>query len=421
MGAPVCLTARVPSGGVLAYPAFVRLWLSGTVSWLGSFTFGLALQLLLIETLSADQTAIGFVRAAQWLPALAVGLLAGVLTDRMRRRPVLIAADTTTALATGTIAALALTDLLTVPLLAVLVAVVGSASMFFHAAHQSYLPQLVPMELLPVANARVEQTTTAAEALGPLVVGALVRFLGAPAAIVFNAVSHAVAAVLLASIRVGEPAPERQPDRQLWRELVEGGSWVYRHGTLAPYAVSLHLWFLANSALMTVFVFHATEELGLSALTVGLVLSCAGVSGVVGAGLAPRAAERYGVGRVCVVAAWLHPPAYLFLLIAPAGTTGAALLVAGQLVHGLGMGIKGPLDLSYRNAVTPDRLRARMNGTIRAFNWGSIALAAPLAGLAATAYGDRPVIAVGIGVLVVSALVLTLSPFRAVAMPTAYA
>ena len=34
---------------MLAYPAFVRLWLSGTVSWLGSFTFGLALQLLLIE------------------------------------------------------------------------------------------------------------------------------------------------------------------------------------------------------------------------------------------------------------------------------------------------------------------------------------------------------------------------------------
>ena len=421
MGAPVCLTARVPSGGVLAYPAFVRLWLSGTVSWLGSFTFGLALQLLLIETLAADQTAIGFVRAAQWLPALAVGLLAGVLTDRMRRRPVLIAADTATALATGTIAGLAFAGLLTVPVLAVLVAVVGSASMFFHAAHQAYLPRLVPMELLPVANARVEQTTTAAEAVGPLVVGVLVRFLSAPVAILFNAVSHAVAALVLASIRVDEPTPARQPDRQLWRELVEGGSWVYRHRTLARYAVSLHLWFLANSALTTVFVFHATEELGLSALTVGLVLSCAGVSGVIGAGLAPRAAERHGVGRVSVAAAWLHPPAFLFLLLAPAGATGAALLVVGQLVHGLGMGIKGPLDLSYRNAVTPDRLRARMNGTIRAFNWGSIALAAPLAGLAATAYGDRPVIAVGIAVLVVSALVLTLSPFRRAELPMAYA
>lgn len=418
----VCLTARVPSSGVLAYPAFVRLWLSGTVSWLGSFTFGLALQLLLIKTLSADQAAIGFVRAAQWLPALAVGLLAGVLTDRMRRRPVLIAADTATAIATGTIAALALAGLLTVPVLAVLVAVVGSASMFFHAAHQSYLPQLVPTRLLPVANARVEQTTTAAEAVGPLVVGALVTFLSAPVAVLFNAISHAAAALLLASIRgVDEPVPERQPDRHLWRELAEGGSWVYRHRTLTPYAVSLHLWFLANSALMTVFVFHATEELGLGALTVGLVLACAGISGVLGAGLAPRAAARFAVGRVCVAAAWLHPPAFLFLLVAPAGTTGAVLLAVGQLVNGIALGLKGPLDLSYRNVVTPDRLRARMNGTIRAVNWGSIALAAPLAGLAATAYGDRPVIAVGIALLAVSALVLTLSPFRRAELPSAYA
>lgn len=406
---------------MLAYPAFVRLWLSGTVSWLGSFTFGLALQLLLIETLSADQAAIGFVRSAQWLPALGIGLLAGVLTDRMRRRPVLIAADTVTAAATGTIGALALTGLLTVPILAGLVAVVGAASMFFHAAHQSYLPHLVPMQMLPVANARIEQTTTAAEAVGPLLVGVLVKFFSAPVALLFNAVSHAAAAVLLASIRGEEPAPQRQPDRHLGRELKEGGAWVYRHRTLAPYAVSLHLWFFFNSAVMTIFVFQATEELGLDALTVGLVLSCAGVSGVVGAGLAPRAAERSGVGRVCVAAMWLHPPAFVLLLVAPPGATGVALLVVGQLLNGVGLGLKGPLDLSYRNAVTPDRLRARMNGTIRAFNWGSIAAAAPLAGLAATAYGDRPVIAVCIGGLGVAALVLTLSPFRGAVMPATYA
>jgi MFS family permease len=410
----------VSDRGVLSYPAFVRLWLAGSVSWLGSFTFGLALQLLLIRTLAADQAAIGFVRSAQWVPALAAGLLAGVLTDRMRRRPVLVAADTVTALSTGAIGALALAGVLTVPVLAVLVAVVGAASMFFHAGHQSYLPGLVPMGLLPVANARIEQTTTAAEAIGPLLVGAMVRWLSAPVAVLFTAVSSACSALLLATIRAEEPAPPRQPDRHLGRELREGAAWVYRHRTLAPYAVSLHLWFLANSAIMTVFVFHATEELGLGPLVVGLVLSCAGVSGVVGAGLAPRAAERFGVGRVCVAAMWLHPPAFLFLLLAPPGLAGAALLAAGQVVNGLGLGLKGPLDLSYRNAVTPNRLRARMNGTIRAVNWGSIAVAAPLAGLAATAYGNRPVVAVGIALLAVAALVLTLSPFRDTTMPASY-
>lgn len=407
--------------GVLVYPGFVRLWLAGTVAGLGTFTFGLALQLLLIETLDADQAAIGFVRSAQWVPALAIGMLAGVLIDRVRRRPVLIAADTVTALATGGIGALALAGLLTVPVLAGLVALIGAASMFYHAAHQSYLPRLVPTGLLPLANARIEQTMTAAEAIGPLVAGALVRFLSAPAAILFNAVSKAASAVLLATIRVQETTPQRHPDRHLWRELREGASWVYRHRTLAPYAVSLHLWFFFNSAIMTVFVFHASEELGLDALTVGLVLSCAGVSGVVGAGLAPRAAERFGLGLVCVVAEWLNPVAFLFVLLAPPGPTGAALLVVGQLVYGLGAGLKGPLELSYRNAVTPDRLRARMNATIRSVNWGSIAVSAPLAGLAATMYGNRPVIAVGIAGLAAAALLLTISPFRSVVMPAAYA
>ncbi len=406
---------------MLRYPGFVRLWLAGTVSWLGTFTFGLALQLLMIETLDADQAAIGFVRSAQWVPALAIGMLAGVLIDRVRRRPVLIAADTVTALATGLIGALALAELLTVPILAGLVALVGAASMFYHAAHQSYLPRLVPTGLLPVANARIEQTMTAAEAIGPLVAGALVKFFSAPAAILFNAASKAVSAVLLATIRVKEPTPERRADRHLGRELKEGASWVYRHRTLAPNAVSLHLWFFFNSAIMTIFVFHATEQLGLDALTVGLVLSCAGVSGVVGAGLAPRAAERFGLGLVCVVAEWLNPLAFLLLLLAPPGPTGAALLVVGQLVYGLGAGLKGPLELSYRNAVTPDRLRARMNATIRSVNWGSIAVSAPLAGLAATMFGNRPVIAVGIAGLVAAALLLTLSPYRSVVMPAAYA
>ena len=65
--------------GVFSYPAFVRLWISDTVKWLGVFTSGLALQLLLIETLAADQVELGLVRSAQWLPMLLFGLLAGVL------------------------------------------------------------------------------------------------------------------------------------------------------------------------------------------------------------------------------------------------------------------------------------------------------------------------------------------------------
>src|SRR5699024_8181936 len=82
---PPCLTGPLARGaGVFSYPAFVRLWISDTTKWLGVFTSGLALQLLLIEALGADQVELGLVKSAQWLPMLLFGLVAGVLIDRVR-------------------------------------------------------------------------------------------------------------------------------------------------------------------------------------------------------------------------------------------------------------------------------------------------------------------------------------------------
>ena len=78
------------------------------------------------------------------------------------------------------------------------------------------------------------------EALAKCAWLALAAVHAAPAAVLFNAVSHAAAALLLASIRVDEPAPPRQPDRRLWRELREGASWVYRHRVLAHAAGAPH-------------------------------------------------------------------------------------------------------------------------------------------------------------------------------------
>ena len=408
---------RVPSPTVTRDDTFVRFWLADAVSHLGTFVSTLAVQLLLIDNLGADQRALGLVRSAQWLPYLLFGVLAGVVVDRVRRRPLLVVADLLSASFLATIAALALTGHLTVPVLCVLVFLTGSASMFFTAAHQSFLPSLVPTAWLPTAWARLEQTMTAAQSVGPLVGGLLVRVLTAPVAVLVDAVSYAVSAVLLATLRVEEPAPGRSEDRHVWRELKEGARWVYRHRMLAPYAVSLHLTFFANAIVTTVLVYFAATELDLDALAIGLVLAAAGVTGIVGAGLAPRLAARHGLGAVVTAAAWLGPAAYVLLLLAQPGPTALLWPVVAHLVFGLGSGIKGPLDMSYRNTVTPDRLRGRMNATIRSLNWGSIAVAAPLGGWVAATWGNRSAIVVGIAGLAVAAAVLTLSPYRRAEFP----
>lgn len=402
---------------VFSYPAFVRLWISDTAKWLGVFTSGLALQLLLIETLGADQVALGLVRSAQWLPMLLFGLVAGVLIDRVRRKPVLVVGDAVSALAFGAIGVLGLLGWLTVPLVAGLVFVAGTASLSATAAHQSFLPRLVPTSMLSRANARIEQSMTAAEALGPLLAGILVKVASAPIAILVNAGTYAVSALVLATIRVSEPAAADGTDRHLWRELREGARWVYRHPTLAPYAIGLHTWFFFNSAVMTILVFYASEEIGLGPVAIGLVLASAGLTGVAAAGLTPRAADRFGAGPVMCGATWLAPLAFLLAALAPAGSSGLPVLVAGQLIYGVSNGLRGPLEMSYRNAVTPDRLRARMNSTIRSLNWGTITVSAPLAGWFAVHYGNRPTILACVVGLMVAALIPTLSPFRSVQLP----
>lgn len=405
------------AAGVLSYPVFVRFWIADAISNLGTFTSTLAIQLLLIDTLHADQTEIGLVRSAQWLPSLLFGLFVGVLIDRMRRRTVLIAADTAAALLTGAIAALAMTGVLTVALLAAMVVAVGIAMLFSTAARQSILPDLVPVPMLPAASARLEQTWTVAQAAGPLFGGALVRFLSAPIAVLVDAGSYAVSALVLVRMRVQETPPERVAGRSVLRELREGAGWLYRHPMLKWYAISLHLWFFFNSAVSTVLIYFATTELGQSALAVGFALACAGITGFVAAGLSPRLGDRFGVGTVCVVASWLSPLGYLLAVFAVSGPAAIWLLVASQAVFGFGMGLEGPLTTSYRNAVAPDRLRGRMNGCMRTFNWGAIAVSAPLAGWAAATWGNRPAIGVAIGGLALAALLLTLSPFRVAVLP----
>lgn len=402
---------------VFSYPAFVRLWLSDTTKWFGLFTSGLALQLLLIDTLGADQQDLGLVRSAQWLPMLLLGLVAGVLVDRVRRRPVLIAGDLVCAAAFAAIGVLALLDRLTIPLVAGLMFVVGTASMAATTAHQSFVPRLVPTRILPQAHARLEQSMTAAESVGPLLAGVLVRTFSAPVAILVNALTYAVSAVILCAIRADEPAPDPGARRSVAGELVEGARWVYGHRTLAPYAIGLHIWFFFNSGVLTILVFYASRDLGLGAVAIGLALAAAGVSGVVGAGLAPWLGERLGVGAVACASVWLTPVAFALAALAPAGPAGLVLLVASQLVYGVSNAVGDPLTMSYRNAATPDRLRARMNATIRSVNWGTIVVSAPLAGWFATHWGNRATIWVGVAGLVVAAAIPTFSPFRAARMP----
>ncbi len=134
-----------------------RMFAADTVSSIGTVVSTLAIQFLLIDTLQADEQAIGLVSAAQWAPYLVFGLLAGVIAERVRRKPLLVAADLLGMAIFGAIGLLALAGRLTVPIVAGLVFAFGAVTCVSDAAYQSYVPRLVPERALPDAFACLEQ------------------------------------------------------------------------------------------------------------------------------------------------------------------------------------------------------------------------------------------------------------------------
>jgi predicted MFS family arabinose efflux permease len=76
------------------------------------------------------------------------------------------------------------------------------------------------------------------------------------------------------------------------------------------------------------------------------------------------------------------------------------------------MGVQGPLEMGYQQAVTPDRLIARMSATRRSVNRGVIVLGAPLGGVIAAVAGTDTALWAAAAFILLASLVLLFSKFR---------
>ena len=392
--------------------SFARYWTAAAISSFGSAVTAVAMPVLVIQLLSATPFEVGVVNAAQFVPYALLGLIAGVYTDRWRRKPVLVWASIGRALSLGAIPILWLTGVLQIWILVVALLLFGAFSVFGFAATQSLLPRLVPRARLVPANARLDQTDAAAQTLGPAIGGGLVGLLGAPVAITVDAISYLVDAALNASLRVDEPRPDSRT-RDLRAEIRDGLRWTYRHRTLGPLAVSAHVWFLAQGAALTVLSLLALRSLGFTAYTYGLLLAAFGIASLIGASIAPWCGARLGSGRVIILARVAYPIVWILVVIAPSTGLGDALLFVALSLQGLAMGVENSNEMGWWQALTPDELLGRTNATRRSVNRTMAALGALMAGALVGLIGDRPTL---IGVIIAfaaAALIAALSPLRA--------
>jgi hypothetical protein len=400
-----------PRLGLLHQRDFRQLFFADTVSQIGSQVTQIALPLVAILVLKASPFEVGVLAACDTAAFLLVGLPAGAWVDRMRRRNVLIVGDLGRAVLLGSVPIAYELGVLSMPQLFVVGLGTGLFTVFFDVAYQSYLPHLVGRDALVEGNAKLEAVRGVSQIGGPTAAGWLIQLLTAPVAIIVDAVSFVFSAIFVGFIRKREEKPERKPDAHLGREIAEGFNFVVRNRILRSIAMCTGSSNLFSAIASSMFLVILARELHLGAGFIGVIFSFSSIGGLLGAFTAQKVAKWLGQGPAIWMSVAFTAP---FALFAPMVEKGWLLVAAtaGQVLVWYGAVVYNINQVSYRQAITPDRLLGRMNATMRFLVWGTLPLGGLIGGALGSLIGVRPTVWVGAVGGMLAFLPVFFSPLR---------
>jgi MFS family permease len=397
--------------GLFRHADFMKLWTGQTISMLGT-ELG-ALYFLAIVVLQASPLQMGILGTLGTLPVLLVGLQAGVWADRVRRRPLMIAADAGRALLLISIPVVAALGRLRIEHLFLVALLAGTLTVVFDIGYRSILPSLVRRDQLLDANGKLEASASIAEMSGSAIGGGLVQLFSAQVAVVCDACSFLVSALFVSAIRRPEPEPAPATERQdMRREIAEGLRVILHNPILRATTANAVMASMFGNIIGATYGLFVLRELNLSPFVFGLVVASGALGGLAGAMLSERTARLFGVGPA-IIGAMLIRAASQFLTPLAHGPAGVAVafLVAGQLGD-VGWTIFNINEVSLRQAIVPDRLLGRANATIHFLSQGARPIGMLGGGVLAELLGLRPALYVASTGLLLSCLWLVFSPVR---------
>jgi predicted MFS family arabinose efflux permease len=388
--------------GPLREAAFRRMWASQAASMMGDGLVPVALSFAVIS-LGGGAAEIGLVLGAQWVAMVAFVLAGGVVADRFPRRRVLIVADLVRLAVQATSAILLLSDAATVSYLAALMAAYGAAEAFVRPATTALLPRTVPPEGLQQANALLGLTWNMGAVLGPALGGALVVLFEPGGALAAQALTYAVSAGFLFSMRVPGGDVVAPSGEGVLGDLRGGLREVGKRGWLWWTILVVAVWLLIAEAPFTVLGPLISErELG-GAAAWATILTAYGIGGLAGGAVALAWKPKRPLFAGALLLALEAPSLALLAFGAPVPAIAATAFLGGAAT-----GIFVTLwDTALQQNVPGEAL-----GRVSAVDWGGSTALLPLGfvlvGPAVALLGER-------GLLLFAALVTVVLSLATVA------
>lgn len=351
---------------------FNLLWSAQTVSLVGDRITIFVVPTVMIFVLDASALEVGVVAMAQYLGIPLLGPVAGVLVDRWDKRLTMIGCDLIRLVAVLAMPVAYWLDVLSTPLLFVCVALISGATIFFNVGYLVAVPTTVPEDRLVRAYSRLEGSRTVSEVAGPSIAAGLYSALGV-AALVVDAASYLVSAVCFRHMRSwGTQSTQRGA---IWSRLLLGFKLNWADPVLRRVIVAAVVLNSGGPIYVTVLPILAYRGLDVSATVYGVAMSAAAVGAVVGALVAPKLGERFGLGRTFAWALLAHNLVAVGILTAP--MLPPALVIAVTIGgYGFFMACINVCSAPIRQSRMAAENQGVMHAAFRTATWGVIPLAA---------------------------------------------
>ncbi|MBV8637018.1 MAG: MFS transporter [Candidatus Eremiobacteraeota bacterium] len=389
---------------------FLLLWSGQSISQLGGQLSIFALPTIAILVLHAKASQVAALQSLEFSVVALLAIFVGVVVDRFKRRPLMMAANVVRILSIGSLPFAFFFHRLSLGQFFVVAAITAAANVIFDTAYGAFAPVLIGRKDFGKANAKMTMTASAAEAIGNSSSGAIVQFVGAPLALVLNCVTYVISCFSLARLNVEErvcpTASNDRAVRQFMNEFCEGARLVWNNKALRSIGLTSATAYYSGSMVTTVFAIYAYRVLHLSPVTFGLLMGFANV-GLFGGAVAKPLAARLGPRTTLACATALSGIAKLTFLITPVPIVS---LVVGRVLLSLTGPIFNIVDQEVRVLTVSDSMMGRMNATMRTIIWGALPLGSLTGGFLADAAGIQVTMLLGGLIGVLSAAWMTVCP-----------
>jgi MFS family permease len=380
-----------------------QLFFSGQlISLIGTWMQTVA-QSWLVYRITKSSLLLGAVGFASQIPVFLVAPIGGMVADRVNRHRVVIATQTASMILAFILAALTLLNVVTVPEIFVLAALLGVVNAFDIPGRQSFLVDMVGREDLMNAIALNSSMFNGARVIGPAIAGILVAKIGEGWCFFANGASYI--AVIIGLLMMKIECPLRSKSDSPLADIVEGFQWASQTGPIRMLLLLLGLVSLVGmpyTVLMPVFADHVLHG-GASgvaaflhakdpgAVRLGVLMGATGVGALLGAlTLALRSGVK-GLGRLIVITCAGFGISLIVFAASKNFWLSATLLVPVGFCIMLQMACSNTLI----QTMVPDVLRGRVMSVYSMMFMGMAPFGALLGGALADRLGAPVTIALG--------------------------